>query len=347
MRIPSQAYKLAFIALSVVAVTGCKRENGIDNDTVIKKPYSLYFGDNSGALQHTNTGDTSRLIFASDGFPIRALETSGENIVFVKRNVHLSQDNGKNFNPTDSSVNAFYLSLDAQLGKPYTPWPSIILDVPEHGKLYLSSVKGKGIIFSEDHGVTWKVDDNWDQFLNPSFHTSIARLSNGKVFIHNYSSDSLYVRDNGGDSWSYVHINTMLPKGSWFLSSFNNALVATDITGANGVWFSVNEGKDWSQYSGLPTGILYSTAAPFNSTLLVGTDGKGIYRLQGSQFVPSNNGLDDNTTVYSIAAKEQIFKNEISRKFIYLATSTGVYRSEDNGHNWSKSFEGHFVQLNN
>ena len=345
MRVSSLTYKLALGALALSVFTGCKRENGIDNDTVIKKPYSLYIGGIDGALYHTNDGTNYDLTFGPDGYAFRALTTSAHNILFVKRNVHLSEDEGLNFNPTDSSVNPHYLFLDGQLGVPYTPWPSIIKNVPEHGRIYLVSGKGRGIIFSEDNGRTWQIDQNWDQYLTHSGYTSIATVG-GKVVAHNYVTDSFYVKDNKDDAWSYVVPGNMLPGATWFLSTYNDALIATDIRGSEGVYHSSNLGKDWQKYNGLPGGtILFCTAAPFNSSLLVGTQGKGVYRLQGGQFVPSNNGMEENATVYSIVGKDQVFKNNVKRQFIYAATDKGVFRSEDNGINWTEVLEGSFVQV--
>src|SRR5690606_17055033 len=82
------------------AFQSCKKSNGIDNNSVIKKPYALYVGANSGDLLNTNDGEKYKTIFAADKYPYRAIVTSGENIVFVKANVHVSENNGRNFNPT-------------------------------------------------------------------------------------------------------------------------------------------------------------------------------------------------------------------------------------------------------
>ena len=97
---------------------------------------------------------------------------------------------------------------------------------------------------------------------------------------------------------------------------------------------------------GLPVKhILHCTYAPFDKTILVGTDSMGVYRWDGSKFVASNAGLDDYTVVYSIVGKEDIFKNGVSKQLVYAATNKGLYRSEDLGVNWALVLPGGFVNV--
>lgn len=335
-------YKLAFVAMLAVAVQGCRKENGIDNNNVIKKPYGLYIGDDQGQLLNTNDGDSYKTIFPPDGFPSRALVTSGENIIWVKGNVHLSQDNGKNFNPTYGLVQSFYLNLT-----PYIPWQQIIINAADQDRVYLGSVEGKGIVYSDDHGKTWTIDNDWDDFLTGGGITSFAQLSNGSLFAHGLQFDSLYKRDNKSDKWTWISPQTPLPSlGIFYISSYNNTLVATDISGQSGAYYSDDDGKNWTAYTGLPnTHLLYTTNAPFGETLLVGTDSMGVYRLQNGQFVAANNGLETNTVVYGIIGKDNIYKNDVTKKFVYLATNKGLYRSDDMGQNWSLVKPGSYVSL--
>lgn len=334
-------YKLAFLSLSVIAFSSCKKENGIDNNTVVKKPYGLYIGDAEGSLFNTNDGDNYKTVFDPDGFPSRALITSGNNIVWVKGNVHLSEDNGKNFNPTYDRVNAFYFGTST-----YLPWQSIILDAPEHHLIYICSIDSKGVAVSRDHGKTWGLDNKWDNGIANGVITSLTQIKSGVVFGHNLDNDSLYRKEDSSDNWSYVKTVNGLPgSGIFYLSHFNNSLVATDVAGINGVYHSDDEGKNWVAYSGLPNALLYTTASPFDQVLLVGTDSMGIYRLQGGSFIPSNNGLETNTVVYAIVGKEDIYKNEVVKRYVYIATNKGLYRSEDLGQNWALVKPGSYVAV--
>lgn len=322
-------------AIGGIFLQSCKKENGIDNNNVIRTPYGLYFADNQGALYNTNDGKSIRRIFNTDGYVQRSIVTSGTNLLFVKKNVHLSTDNGDNFNPTDLSVN------------PKSRWESLMVDVPSHGRIYITSLNGLGIIYSEDHGKTWKNDMDWDTgpggtVLYAPYPHTIAQLKGGDLFCYNNDSQMLYRRTSKTDTWKAVAKNG-LPPHTYFLSHLNDALIATDVagTGTQGVYFSTDKGLNWTAYSGLPADVpLMDTYAPFEQTLLVGTRGFGVYRLQSGAFVPSSNGLPSNCIVYSITAKSDTYKNEVVKQYIYAATNAGLYRSEDGGQNWILQYDG-------
>jgi hypothetical protein len=126
--------------LAILMLSSCTKNNGIDNNSVIVKPYVLYFSGDRGELFKTNTGRLFNLVFPPDGFPCRAIATSYDNLLFIKRNVHISVNNGKTF---DSST----LSADV-------PFAEQILDVPSFGKLYVGSTLNK-LSVSADNGKTW------------------------------------------------------------------------------------------------------------------------------------------------------------------------------------------------
>jgi hypothetical protein len=321
--------RVAIVALFAVAFVSCKKENGIDNETVVKKPYGLYIGDYLGGMLSTNDGDVYKTIFPQDGFPIRAITTVNSNALFIKANVHLSRDNGLNFNPV-------YFSA-----RPTATWQQMVLNVPSHGRVYVSSIDpvSQGIAFSEDSGRIWRAEDQWGPGVLAGGIASFTQLKNGTVY--SASADSLYKRPGRDDKWTHVNPTSGLPSGTLYISHFNDELVAT---GVNGVHHST-DGINWAQYTGLPGTYYRATYAPFEQTLLVGTDSMGIYRLEGNAFVPANNGLETKTTVFGIIGKENIFKNEVSKKYVYIATDKGIYRSEDMGHNWTMVLEGRFVSI--
>ena len=330
MRISGVVYNLAFLGMAAVLFSACKKENGIDNNTVIKKPYSLYAADVQGALINTNDGTNYTTVFQADGYPQRAIVTSGSNLIFIKQNVHFSNDNGLNFNMR------YQNAAPPQLA----PWQPMILNVPDHGRVYLASIDpaNKGIVYSADSGFTWVTDNGWDAGVVGGGITSFTQLKNGTLYAR--SADSLYKRDNKTDSWTHI-IPATQPTGVGYLSHFNNTLLFSDYTGAAGVIHS-DDGINWTAYQGLPGRPILATAAPFDQVLLVGTDSMGIYRLQGGSFVPSNNGLETRTTVYAITGKDDIFMNEATKRYVYIATNKGIYRSEDLGQNWARVKEGDY-----
>lgn len=341
MYISRPVYHLAMVALVALVAQGCNKKNGIENETILKKPYSLYAGDAKGSLHLINSSDSGTVIFPNDGFASRALLTTGDSsILFAKQNLFLSSDNGKNFNLTYFRMNNFYLNVS-----PFIPWEQVMIKAAGHNRIYVASIEGKGIVYSEDNGKKWIVDNGWDPGTGSGNITSFAQLKNGTLFAHNLFDDSLYRRDNKDDNWTAVTPVQALPNsGVFYISHFNNELIATDITGGNGVYHSP-DGASWFAYTGLPNRLLYTTASPFDQRLFVGTDSMGVYRLEGNNFVTANNGLETNTTVYAMVGKDDIYKNETKRAFIYMATNKGLYRSEDGGQNWTIYKVGSFVAL--
>jgi len=340
MRRYNQLYKLAFAFFALTLAQSCKKSNGIDNNTVIKKPYGLYIGTNSGDLIKTNDGLNFSTVFGADRIPYRAILTAGPtNLLIVKSNVHLSENGGRNFNP----VYTQYPAPDFM-----AKWNSMILNVEGHGRIYLSSIDPatKGIVYSEDNGKKWLPDDNWDEGLIGGGITSFAQLKNGALFAFGDANDSLYLRNDKEDSWSHYPTNVTHPAGFSYLSRFNNTLLLTDYNGVEGVHYSNDSGKTWTKYQGLPANVkLYATHAPFDRVLLVGTDSMGVYRLENGIFVPANNGLETYTTVYAIAGEEDVYKNGVEKKYIYIATDKGLYRSDDMGFSWALMLEGDFGAL--
>jgi hypothetical protein len=136
--------------------------------------------------------------------------------------------------------------------------------------------------------------------------------------------------------------------GYFSLGHFNNRLIAIDNMCTNGAWYSDDMGRNWKQFTGLPTNVpLLCVASPFDQTCLIGTDSAGLYmlNLNTNTFELNVNGLGSHLKVRSIAFKENIYKNNTAQQYVYIATDQGIYQSTDAGHNWVKTITGNFVAL--
>ncbi len=321
----------AAVLLTAAGLGGCRKENGIDNNQVISRPYGVYFSDSSGALYSTTDGENISLVFPPDGALARTLVTAGKNIVWVKNNLFLSDDNGRNFNPRYFSV------------PPGVAWQSMALTVPSHDRVYVASTDGRGVALSNDTGRTWRADNLFDSTtVEPVGLSSFTQTADGIVYAYSSITGYFYRRTARDNPWIEV-VPAGLPTATFHLSHFGNTLVVGDYGGVEGVWYSTDRGLNWSQFSGLPARRVYAILSPFEQTLLVGTDSLGVYRLQGTTFVPSNAGLETYTTVRGLSAAYNKFKNGAVRQYVYAATATGLYRSDDGGVNWDLAQAGNFV----
>lgn len=328
--------------ISLFALQGCKKDSalGIDNDKVVKTPYSLYVANDEGWLINSTDGETYSSIFPPDGYAPSLIVTSGDNLLFLKENLHMSANNGKNFNPVFTTVRKF-------------PWQTMAYNSLNQGSLFITSKVNKGIAISKDNGKTWKEDIAWEPNVPPAFEiSSFSGLGNGAMFAYSNINNVMFRKDNAGANWRPVTTEGLFPVDgtAFFLTSNANTLFLTDHNGLGGVWFTEDEGLHWSRFNQgyLPVTHHWNCAASPNGgrSFLVGTDSLGVYRVDNGTFVPSNVGLEKNTTVYSMTVKKNIYKNDVTRSYVFIATNIGIFRSEDNGQTWDKmsfgSFDGNY-----
>lgn len=346
MRNLSVGCKLVAIVLLAAAVQSCKkRRNDIDNNQIISKPYSLFIVDTIGRIENTNDGKQFHIAFGATGSNTRAIGTSAENLIwvgktdaFVATNKELIVGNNLNLNPINlpASTNA--------------AWQSMILDVPSYNRVFLAGNAGNGVIYSDTNGKigTWKIDNNFNPSITGSVViTSYTQLANGLVLAFDHINTRIFQKTGKNDAWTENQMITALPKtGKFFISHILNTVVAGDSTGTNGVWYSNDNGVNWAQYTGLPTGAqVMCMLAPFDRALLVGTSAYGVYRLplNGTAFEPSSDGLNATINVRGIAAKNDLYKNDQVAEYVYLATDFGLYRSMDIGRNWILMRRGNYI----
>jgi hypothetical protein len=202
-------------------------------------------------------------------------------------------------------------------------------------------------VLSDFHGKDWYRDT---MFVTDTPRTveSYTQLSTKAMFAYSVVGSTqgvsrLFTRTEKDGPWKPVPTD-LPPNYNYYLSHNGSTLIATDYDNVDGaVWYSNDNGTTFKKFTGIPAAktILYATYAPFDEVLMIGAS-DGLYRYNGSTFVRSSSGIENNTKVYGITAKSNLYKNDALKKVVYLATSTGIYASEDLGISWVKQKTGDY-----
>jgi hypothetical protein len=382
----SYLHSIIFLTILVAGFYSCKKINGIDNSQVIETPYSLFFSDTAGTLFKTNDGINYKILFNPDGFECTSIITSAENVLWAKRNIYVSVNNGTNFNHAYDSLRTF--TRVSCNGVPMHLNQSMMIDLPDWNMIYSitnlvhnppTTVDYLGAEFSNNHGIrgSWGTEGSYDTGGRtgqlPVRMLSYTRLVNGVLCGLALDPDSVHFRNFyktcAGCSWLETTAagsgslgphysdstgvalppSVAIPDTGFFTyGHFNNRLIAIDEHCYNGAWYSDDTGRTWNKYAGLPTGVpLICISSPFEEKCFIGTYGGGLYVLSPNYdgWQQNNNGLTPNMVIRSIAAKENIYKNGVHKRYIYLATSNGIYQSTDDGVNWVKTIPGNYVAI--
>ncbi|MCD6064713.1 MAG: hypothetical protein K0R82_2624 [Flavipsychrobacter sp.] len=345
MRNISVVYKLATAALLAFTAQSCKKPlNGIDNNQIISKPYSLFLADSTGLIESTNDGNNWRTVFGSNGSQIRAMSFSDTNLVvaltedaFVAAGKELHGGDNYNFNPINMPV--------ATSPK----WQSMMLNVPDHDRIYMAGNVVGGVIYSDSSGkrLTWTQDTHFDpSIITKPVISSFTQLADGTLIGYDHLASRIFTKTGRNAPWQEPTMTGLPTGGKFFLSHVNNTVVLGDSTGTNGVWFSDNLGATWTAYTGLPAGAQVTCmVAPFERHLLVGTANTGIYVAPLNSSVMSNvsAGLNSAINVRALTAKSDFYKNNQVLEYVYAATDFGLYRSMDLGRNWILVRRGNYV----
>lgn len=175
---------------------------------------------------------------------------------------------------------------------------------------------------SSDHGDSWTTindgitnDSNW--WLS----------SVGDALYCGTQFGDAFRLDDGSSTWSGIGQNSA--RG---FAAHNDTLYACTWYSSTVSW-SVNGGATWTPTAALTgTGGLWPMIS-VNGYLFVGRQGGGVHRLASSTgaWTAVNNGLPTSPIAYALEAIDGE---------LLMGGTTGVYRSTDNGANWTTSSQG-------
>jgi hypothetical protein len=355
-------FRIALAAsMLVVAMYGCRRTNTIDENQIIKTPYSLYFSDTSGALFNSNDGINAKSIFPPDGKPGRSLVTTGNNILWAKNNLYISTNHGKNFNHSYDSLASYRMpTCGADSMDMNQSMMLHVSDWPDNDFVFVASSSPEpnnflGVAFSQNYrgaaGYWWV--DPYDTLATfgslPVTVTSLTELKDKTLCGYDNNSNRSFYRLMGVTTrWKEAIGGVNPTEPGYTLGHLNNRLILVSTTCNGKAYYSDDKGVNWTEYSGgLPMTPSLCISSPFDQVVLVGTQGAGLYMLNTltGKFVAQNNGLPANLVVRGIAAKQNVLKSGSILRYIYIATNQGIYQSKDGGFNWIRTIPGNYVLI--
>lgn len=351
MRRIHSIYTLLCVALAVFALQSCQQKSMTEPpDGYVLKPYSLFAIDAKGLVWSTNDGERfQQWTGGTQGVAVESIFTSGHRLLFRSLGgsvLHATEPDtaaGMNLN-SNPSYKAMNL---ASFG------PSAVIslfefnDTPKAGavnRVYVASATGAA--WNDSNGApntVWFVDGATEGITTGT--TSFAQLANKKVVAYDDVSRAIYVRDNFGTFTWVRKAGNGLPAagvGKTYIVSKGNDIVVVMVNGDasnNGIWVSTNEGADFNKQpdimrNGNIVADITGATGAFGKVLIASTNSNGIWRLGGQGIWEPTFGLKEGTKVHAITSKYNVFKSEQVREYIYAATSTGLYRSDDLGQNW-------------
>ena len=192
-----------------------------------------------------------------------------------------------------------------------------------------AGMAGFGVFCSTDNGENWTERNSG---LNNSDINSLLINIQGNIFAI-ASSNGIYRSSNNGAQWVKIfgsdpRVNSIVTnqKGDIFIA--NNV---------KGIFRSIDGGNTWAQINnGLSSTEINALAISPNGNLFA-----GISAFDGEIFFSSDNGESWNNTGHIFEHSRWSFCFAFnSSGYIFAGTGEGIYRSTDNGVNWTEIDSG-------
>jgi len=200
---------------------------------------------------------------------------------------------------------------------------SMVID-PISSNVFVGTNKG-GVFLSTNNANSWTR-------LNTGIYSSIAvyslAISGNTIYAGTYGS-GIYKSTDNGNSW--ITVNTGLDNGIFVRSLAVNGDKVYAGTN-NGIFFSDDNGNSWVPINNGLTNLFINSILIKGDNIYAGSSGGGIFKStnNGSSWVSMNNGLSENSLTINVLA---IIDNNI-----YAGTGGGLFMSDNDGQSWSNIY---------
>ncbi len=337
------------------------------NCLVIDSSNYLFAGTSRGLFRSSNGGAQWQVIYFNTN-EILSIVVDQINRIFVStaNTIWISTDNGVSWNVSAGGLSG---------GSYYN------LCVAPNSYMYVRS--GSGVFRSTDGGANWIAVNSG---LPSTSVSSLITTANNYIFA-GISSQGVYLSTNNGENWTAVNsgLGNMYVSGFGnyeniiFAATYNGIFKTTNYgtnwvaanngftapytgcntfafissntvfagTGALGVLKSTNAGGLWfSSSEGINAGSIKSIAVNQQNDIFVAMTG-GVYKTTdaGASFIKSDAGITNtHLNILRIHPNGYLFVGTFPMSGTPLS---GIFRSTNNGLNWTVSMNGFTYQYNN
>ncbi len=303
---------------------------------------TVYACTNNGIFKSTDFG-YNWISSGLEGFSVRSIALNDD--IFCagtyNQGIFISTNNGTIWNQT--TINDKYIM-------------SIII----HNSIIFAGTSNSGVFVSTDNGINWSNNNSYEQLSNAqvicfeakeekvfagTFKNGIYLSTDyGQNWIPKYnglpykksqnivsikykeknlfiSSDALYLSTDDGNSWITTNLTNL--SGSLVINK-NKIYIGTKL----GVFYSSDDGMNWSTHSGLRTSRINSIGC-LGNLIIVGTQ-QGVFLSSdlGESWTQKNGHLLELNNILDLT---------ISNNKIFVVYENGLFTSSNFGVNWIKS----------
>jgi hypothetical protein len=340
---------LAALVVAMLATTACVKQptEPIDNTGTLLAPYTLLVGSTNNSLYKTNDGISFDFIKPGGGSWSQSVMAVDTNIVFVNNSINVGSGMRLPFYAPQTQTGFPVLIKNGTIYKQGYPNMSFYDAANKNayvcGLFELRESNATGIVG------TW----NASPFTGtvPATPTSVAKTANGDVFTWTIGG-KLYKKTGGLGNFTQVTITTAPPTAAgqfYFLSAVEDKLLLSDYTNTAGIYYSTNGGVTWSILAGIPLGndVTFGKGMQYTNQYFTALDTIGLYRWDYGNNILVREGLDlpKNIRIYDMVSKRNVYRTGLSKIYYYLATDQGLYKSDNDGNNWTMIKSGEYSAL--